>query len=91
MEKENNNSKTLNCHFCKKEIKPNDHIIIDENNFIYCTDKHLFYDYGQEEVWRKYRMRKDKTNNYIDLGLMDIKYSGSYDRSCNKYLEEGGQ
>ena len=88
MEKENNNSKTLNCHFCKKEIKPNDHIIIDENNCIYCCDKHLFYDYGQDEAWRKYQRRKDKTTNYIDLGLMDIKYSGDYDKNCLEYIKE---
>ena len=30
MESGNNNLEPLYCHFCKKEIKPNDHIVIDE-------------------------------------------------------------
>ena len=85
---ENEELKTLNCHFCKKEIKQNEHVIIDENNCFYCCDKHLFYDYGQDEAWRNYQRRTDKTISYIDLGLMDIKYSGDYNKSCLEYIKE---
>ena len=85
---ENEELKTLNCHFCKVEIKPKDHVIIDANNCVYCSDKHLFYDYGQEQMWRNYQRRTDKTISYLDLGLMDIRYCGDYNKSCLEYIKE---
>lgn len=80
--------KTLFCHNCKDEIREGDHVLIDVNHCVYCSDKCLFLDYGQDQVWKKYNQRTDKTTNFIDLGLMDILYSGNYDKGCLEYIKE---
>ena len=89
MEIKHNDLKTLYCHKCKEEIKEGDHVIIDVNNCVYCSEKCLFIDYGQDHEWAKYRRRKDKSVNFIDLGLMDVSYIGDYNKNCMKYINEG--
>ena len=79
MEMKHNDLKTLYCHKCGQSIKPGNSIIIDVNTCVYCCDLCLFEDYGLSYI--DYLRREDKTSNYMDLGILDIKYSGTYDIS----------
>ena len=66
----------LQCNNCKKEIREGDELIIDANDFFYCSDRCLFEDYGQD--YDEYLNREDQDSNFIDLGILDIKQGGPY-------------
>ena len=70
------------CQVCKDRVDLKDEygrynrIIIDQQNKVFDCEVCLF-DYHKKS-YKRYVNRTDKLDNYIDLGLIDVKYDGSY-------------
>lgn len=76
--------KPLKCRNCGNEIEEGDEIYIDSLNHVYDSEICLFA--AHRKSYRKYEARKDRSSNFIDLGLIDMKYIGDYDSSALEYI-----
>ena len=73
------------CKNCGEKIKEGDTVLIDVNGYPYCSEECLFLDYSQD--YKQYKNRADKSVNFVDMGLFDMKYIGNLDEQASEYLK----
>ena len=73
------------CKNCEEKIKEGDTVLIDVNGYPYCSEECLFLDYNQD--YKQYKNRVDKSMNFVDMGLFDMKYIGNLDEQALEYLK----
>ena len=83
METENKSEqKEVKCRVCKDRIDVPDQygrtlsIIIDKKGKVFDSEECLFY--YHRKSYQKYLNRSEQLDNYIDLGIIDVKYHGDY-------------
>lgn len=85
--------KQVKCQVCKDRIDVPDQygralsIIIDKEGKLFDSEECLFHYHRRS--YTKYQKREEKIANYIDLGIVDVKYHGGYyDGVIEEVMEE---